>query len=1614
VVITEDVNNDGTISNTEISGKVDVAVSLPGDAKAGDTLKVSGQADRLLTDADITAGKVGYEFDRPADGVTLTVTATIVDAAGNVSLPGSDSATMGDTTATGAPTVVITEDVNNDGTISNTEISGKVDVAVSLPGDAKAGDTLKVSGQADRLLTDADITAGKVGYEFDRPADGVTLTVTATIVDAAGNVSLPGSDSATMGDTTATGAPTVVITEDVNNDGTISNTEISGKVDVAVSLPGDAKAGDTLKVSGQADRLLTDADITAGKVGYEFDRPADGVTLTVTATIVDAAGNVSLPGSDSATMGDTTATGAPTVVITEDVNNDGTISNTEISGKVDVAVSLPGDAKAGDTLKVSGQADRLLTDADITAGKVGYEFDRPADGVTLTVTATIVDAAGNVSLPGSDSATMGDTTATGAPTVVITEDVNNDGTISNTEISGKVDVAVSLPGDAKAGDTLKVSGQADRLLTDADITAGKVGYEFDRPADGVTLTVTATIVDAAGNVSLPGSDSATMGDTTATGAPTVVITEDVNNDGTISNTEISGKVDVAVSLPGDAKAGDTLKVSGQADRLLTDADITAGKVGYEFDRPADGVTLTVTATIVDAAGNVSLPGSDSATMGDTTATGAPTVVITEDVNNDGTISNTEISGKVDVAVSLPGDAKAGDTLKVSGQADRLLTDADITAGKVGYEFDRPADGVTLTVTATIVDAAGNVSLPGSDSATMGDTTATGAPTVVITEDVNNDGTISNTEISGKVDVAVSLPGDAKAGDTLKVSGQADRLLTDADITAGKVGYEFDRPADGVTLTVTATIVDAAGNVSLPGSDSATMGDTTATGAPTVVITEDVNNDGTISNTEISGKVDVAVSLPGDAKAGDTLKVSGQADRLLTDADITAGKVGYEFDRPADGVTLTVTATIVDAAGNVSLPGSDSATMGDTTATGAPTVVITEDVNNDGTISNTEISGKVDVAVSLPGDAKAGDTLKVSGQADRLLTDADITAGKVGYEFDRPADGVTLTVTATIVDAAGNVSLPGSDSATMGDTTATGAPTVVITEDVNNDGTISNTEISGKVDVAVSLPGDAKAGDTLKVSGQADRLLTDADITAGKVGYEFDRPADGVTLTVTATIVDAAGNVSLPGSDSATMGDTTATGAPTVVITEDVNNDGTISNTEISGKVDVAVSLPGDAKAGDTLKVSGQADRLLTDADITAGKVGYEFDRPADGVTLTVTATIVDAAGNVSLPGSDSATMGDTTATGAPTVVITEDVNNDGTISNTEISGKVDVAVSLPGDAKAGDTLKVSGQADRLLTDADITAGKVGYEFDRPADGVTLTVTATIVDAAGNVSLPGSDSATMGDTTATGAPTVVITEDVNNDGTISNTEISGKVDVAVSLPGDAKAGDTLKVSGQADRLLTDADITAGKVGYEFDRPADGVTLTVTATIVDAAGNVSLPGSDSATMGDTTATGAPTVVITEDVNNDGTISNTEISGKVDVEVSLPGDAKAGDTLKVSGQADRLLTDADITAGKVGYEFDRPADGVTLTVTATIVDAAGNVSLPGSDSATMGDTTATAAPTVVIVDDVNNDGTMLTKAEIAAVRSRYAPGSIRRPGCGRPVTLTDQHGGVNSTVR
>ncbi|NVJ11953.1 hypothetical protein HUW63_43155, partial [Myxococcus sp. AM001] len=127
MTIATDTNNDGTLSNAELGAAttVTVSVALPAGAAVGDTLNVSlngvAQTPIVLTQAQITNG-VTFDVARPADGQSVSATATVTDTAGNTSAPGSDSAVVGDTTATAAPTVTIATDTNNDGTLSNAEL----------------------------------------------------------------------------------------------------------------------------------------------------------------------------------------------------------------------------------------------------------------------------------------------------------------------------------------------------------------------------------------------------------------------------------------------------------------------------------------------------------------------------------------------------------------------------------------------------------------------------------------------------------------------------------------------------------------------------------------------------------------------------------------------------------------------------------------------------------------------------------------------------------------------------------------------------------------------------------------------------------------------------------------------------------------------------------------------------------------------------------------------------------------------------------------------------------------------------------------------------------------------------------------------------------------------------------------------------------------------------------------------------------------------------------------------------------------------------------------------------------------------------------------------------
>ncbi|WP_062062634.1 gliding motility-associated C-terminal domain-containing protein, partial [Aquimarina longa] len=521
-------------------------------------------------------------------------------------------------------------------------------------------------------------------------------------------------------------------------------------------------------------------------------------------------------------------------------------------------------------------------------------------------------------------------------------------------------------------------------------------------------------------------------------------------------------------------AGDTVTITdgnGNTQNVtLTATDITNGNIAVNFPNPGDNGTITATAFVTDQAGNQGTSANDTATI-NTSAPSAPTVVITEDTNNDGVISASELSGNVDVTVTLPADAIAGDIVTITdgnGNTQNVtLTATDITNGNIAVNFPNPGDNGTITATAFVTDQAGNQGTSANDTATI-NTSAPSAPTVVITEDTNNDGVISASEATGPVDVTVTLPADAIAGDTVTITdgnGNTQNVtLTATDITNGNIAVNFPNPGDNGTITATAFVTDQAGNQGTSANDTATI-NTSAPSAPTVVITEDTNNDGVISTSELSGNVDVTVTLPADVVAGDTVTITdgnGNTQNVtLTATDITNGNIAVNFPNPGDNGTITAIAFVTDQAGNQGTSANDTATI-NTSAPSAPTVVITEDTNNDGVISASELSGNVDVTVTLPADAVAGNIVTITdgnGNTQNVtLTATDITNGNIAVNFPNPGDNGTITATAFVTDQAGNQGTSANDTATI-DSPCLSDPN----QDCDNDGLTNAEEVAENTD-----------------------------------------------------------------------------------------------------------------------------------------------------------------------------------------------------------------------------------------------------------------------------------------------------------------------------------------------------------------------------------------------------------------------------------------------------------------------------------------------------------------------------------------------------------------------
>ncbi len=377
---------------------------------------------------------------------------------------------------------------------------------------------------------------GTFSVDVTTPLAEGSYTVTATVTDPAGNTGTATDDGSI--DVTA---PTITVDAPDNTNDTTPT--ITGTTN---AVPGSTVTLVVIDANG-TQQTLTATVQPDGGYSVDVTIPLAEGSYQVTASVTDPAGNTGTATDDGSV--DVTATGKPTVTIVDDTNNDQLLSKGEIGNddvQVEVAVNHDDLVDGGKvTLTINGgnaieltlsntgtEAAPVYTLSDnrfsYDNGTISFTENTPADGQSITVTATQTDKAGNVSEPGSDTAKV-DVTATGKPTVTIVDDTNNDQLLSKDEIGddqvqvkaevnhneltagGKVNLTITN-GDATSTVELKLVDGALQLANGQAATGftynnGTISWTENTPADGKSLTVSATQTDKAGNQSDEGRDT---------------------------------------------------------------------------------------------------------------------------------------------------------------------------------------------------------------------------------------------------------------------------------------------------------------------------------------------------------------------------------------------------------------------------------------------------------------------------------------------------------------------------------------------------------------------------------------------------------------------------------------------------------------------------------------------------------------------------------------------------------------------------------------------------------------------------------------------------------------------------------------------------------------------------------------------------------------------------------------------------------------------------------------------------------------------------------------------------------------------------------------------------
>ncbi|WP_100752357.1 Ig-like domain-containing protein [Vibrio salilacus] len=870
IISIPEAGEDGLVNAAEASDGIQVSIELPRGTGVGDTLVLRDQdgqqvGEREITRDDFNNGTIVITVPTPEDG-TYTYEAQITDPQGNVGPVSNQVPLEIDTTAPDAPTLTL-----------DTDSGSAADDFLTNDGSFTVGGTEE--GATVEYLVDGNwTTTAPVPTEGDN-----TITVRQT--DAAGNTS--GSSELTF--TLDTVAAATITIDAIAGDDIVNADEADGDVTITGTVGGDAKQGDTvtltLKAEGQeattyTGKVFADAE---GKLVYSIDVQGSDLVADADSTLV-----ASVSGTDEA--------GNPFTATTEASGD-----NKDGGYEVDTGISKPtidlvasSDSGDSDTDNLTndttptfalGNIDSDVAAEDIVVLKDGVALDGTLENVNgtwqFTPSAELEDGTYDLSVKVTDKAGNSDTSDalevtidTVAAATITIDAIAGDDIVNADEADGDVTITGTVGGDAKQGDTvtltLKAEGQeattyTGKVFADAE---GKLVYSIDVQGSDLVADADSTLV-----ASVSGTDEAGNPFTATTEASGdnkdggYEVDTDVPNPPIITNiTDDSAGSDYSdVTMHGTGEPGATISIyfEGVSGTPLAQATVaedgswTVELEGIEEIGTNDNVRLEAIQS--DAAGNQSDP-SESVHYWHGEWTNA----------NTETGDDYVLTGAGNDTVNIIAD-DANDQLVIDGG---VGTDKAVFNTNVDHlSFSKDINGYLIVENS---DTGDRIELRDFELINIdGDEKRIEelfTPTVDISEDANDDGVITTSELNGKVDVLIGLPLGAVVGDIILVSDGTttnEIVLVDTDISNGSVTTSFDAPAEGETLTVTAELEDQYGNTSEPGNDSARIN--SAPESDNVIISTD-------EDVELTGNLlqdGNATDSDGDSLTVTTFTINGQ-------------------------------------------------------------------------------------------------------------------------------------------------------------------------------------------------------------------------------------------------------------------------------------------------------------------------------------------------------------------------------------------------------------------------------------------------------------------------------------------------------------------------------------------------------------------------------------------------------------------------------------------------------------------------------------------------------------------------------------------------------------------